>query len=112
MKEDDEKTVKEETEHRFKLGEFMGQCLFNRINILLCGVLAGMSIADKDPMAACGWLCACLAWFQSNMNRLWADRMFVAFGKAIDAASLAKMILEDLRNSYEKFKKEKEEGEA
>ena len=43
-----------------KAYSFLDIYLFNRINIILCGVLAGMSLAKGEAMAACGWLCACL----------------------------------------------------
>ena len=97
---------------RDRFRDFMSGIDFNRVNIILCGFLTGLAIADKNPMSACGWLCASLAWHQANMYKTWSDRMFDSLDKALDAASLASMILKDLRDSYDKAKKEKAEGEA
>jgi len=66
-----------------KVSGFLDIYLFNRINIILCGVVAGMSLAKGEAVAACGWLCACLAWSQSNMHRSMCDRMFGVIASAV-----------------------------
>ncbi len=66
-----------------KVSGFLDVYLFKRINILMCGVLAGMSLAKGEAMAACGWLCACLAWSQSNVHRIMCDRMFGIISSAV-----------------------------
>ena len=66
-----------------KAYSFLNIYLFNRINIIMCGVLAGMSLAKGEAMAACGWLCACLAWSQSNAHRSMCDRMFGIIASAV-----------------------------
>ena len=77
MEDNEEKTFFE------KVYEFFDIYFFNRLNILLCGVLAGMSLAKGEAMAACGWLCACLAWSQSNMHRSMCDRMLGVIASAV-----------------------------
>lgn len=79
-----------------KAYSFLDVYLFNRINIILCGVLAGMSLAKGEAMAACGWLCACLAWSQSNVHRSMCDRMFGIIASAvIGKIMMAKNVHED-----------------
>ena len=79
-----------------KVSGFLDVYLFNRINILMCGVLAGMSLAKGEAMAACGWLCACLAWSQSNVHRSMCDRMFGIIASAvIGKIMMAKNVHED-----------------
>ena len=77
MDEEEKKTFLE------KVSGFLDVYLFNGINIILCGVLAGMSLAKGEAMAACGWLCACLAWSQSNAHRRMCDRMLGVIASAV-----------------------------
>lgn len=79
-----------------KVYEFFDIYFFNQLNILLCGVMAGMSLAKGDAIAACGWMCACLAWSQSNVHRRMCDRMFGIISSAvIGKIMMAKNVHED-----------------
>ena len=109
MEKDDKK---DRRTFRDRLRDFMRGIDFNSVNMILCVSLTGIAIVNKNPMSACAWLCASLAWHQANMYKKWSERMFDSLDKALDAASLASMILKDLRDSYDKAKKEKAEGEA
>lgn len=79
-----------------KVADVFDIYFFNRLNIIICGVNTGMLLAKGDAMAACGWLCACLAWIQSNMHRSMCDRMFgVVASAGIGKIMMAKNAPED-----------------
>jgi hypothetical protein len=58
--------------------------LWNNLNIILCCICGGMAMCSHEWFGAVGWLCATLAWMQSNDNRFRMDRWESVSEKAIN----------------------------
>ena len=83
--------------------------IIDRTNVLLCCICLGISLYRKDWGAAGGWLCAALAWQQSNFHRVWMERWESISKTAIDASS---SLIATLRKAAcKKDEKEPEEAE-
>lgn len=54
------------------------------MNILICCCVAGMGIWQKNALAACGWLCAALAYMRLNEAVKWSYRWESVADKAME----------------------------
>lgn len=58
--------------------------LWDNMNIIICCICGGMAMYRHDWYGMGGWLCAALAWMQSNYHRFWMDRWEFVSEKAIN----------------------------
>ena len=64
--------------------------VWNNLNTMICGICGGMALSEHNYYGMAGWLCAALAWQQSNWHRMWMDQWEHIAEKALDILHVLK----------------------